>query len=70
MCGITGALSLNRSTINVDFIKSMADVISHRGPDDAGYLCFHTGARSNPAVSFYHNLTDNKYRDIEDMLPR
>ncbi|MDN5061298.1 asparagine synthase (glutamine-hydrolyzing) [Aliarcobacter butzleri] len=69
MCGIVGALSLNRPTINVNYIKSMADKIAHRGPDDAGYLCFHTGARHNKKISFYQNLTDEKFKNIEDMLP-
>lgn len=69
MCGIVGALSLNRLTINVNYIKSMADKIAHRGPDDAGYLCFHTGARHNKKISFYQNLTDEKFKNIEDMLP-
>ena len=45
MCGIVGALSLNNSSINVDYAKPMADKIAHRGPDDAGYLFFHTGTR-------------------------
>ncbi|MDN5080236.1 asparagine synthase (glutamine-hydrolyzing) [Aliarcobacter butzleri] len=69
MCGIVGGLSLNRPTINVNYIKSMADKIAHRGPDDAGYLCFHTGARHNKKISFYQNLTDEKFKNIEDMLP-
>ena len=69
MCGIVGALSLNKLTINVDFAKNMADKIAHRGPDDAGYLCFHTGSRHNRKVSFYQNLTDEKFKNIDDMLP-
>ena len=69
MCGIVGALSLNRPSINVDYIKPMADKIAHRGPDDAGYLCFHTGSRHRKDVSFYHNLTDSQYKNIDDMLP-
>lgn len=69
MCGIVGALSLNKPSINVDYIKPMADKIAHRGPDDAGYLCFHTGARHNKKISFYQNLTDEKFKNIEDMLP-
>lgn len=69
MCGIVGALSLNRPSINIDYIKPMADKISHRGPDDAGYLCFHTGSRHSKRVSFYQNLTDEKFKNIEDMLP-
>lgn len=69
MCGIVGALSLIRPSIDVNYIKPMADKIAHRGPDDAGYLCFHTGARHNKKVSFYQNLTDEKYKNIDDMLP-
>jgi len=68
MCGIVGALSLNRPSINVDFVKPMADKIAHRGPDDAGYLCFYTGARHNRRVSFYQNFTDEKFKNIDDML--
>lgn len=69
MCGIIGALSLNKPSINVNYAKPMADKISHRGPDDAGYLFFHTGTRHNKRVSFYQNLTDNKFSNVEDMLP-
>lgn len=69
MCGIVGALSLNRPAIDINYVKPMADRIAHRGPDDAGYLCFHTGARHNQRVSFYQNLTDNEFRNVDDMLP-
>jgi len=69
MCGIVGALSLNRPSINIDDAKPMADKIAHRGPDDAGYLFVHTGVRHYNDVSFYHNLTDYKFKNIEDMLP-
>lgn len=69
MCGIVGALSLSRPSVNVNYAKPMADKIAHRGPDDAGYLFVHTGARHSKEVSFYHNLTDYKFKNIEDMLP-
>jgi asparagine synthase (glutamine-hydrolysing) len=69
MCGIVGSLSLNRPSINVDYTKPMADKIAHRGPDDAGYLFFHTGARHDRGISFYQNLTDEKFKNIDDMLP-
>jgi asparagine synthase (glutamine-hydrolysing) len=68
MCGIVGALSLNNKSINIDYTKSMADKISHRGPDDAGYLYFHTGSRHKKNVSFYQNLTDKKFKNVESML--
>lgn len=69
MCGIVGALALEAKTINVDYAKPMADKIAHRGPDDAGYLCFHTGAKHNKRISFYQNLTDEKFKNVDDMLP-
>ena len=69
MCGIVGVLSLNKPSVNIDNIKAMADKISHRGPDDAGYLCFHTGSRHKTSISFYQNLTDSQYKNVDDMLP-
>jgi len=69
MCGIVGAISLGSPSINVDYAKPMADKISHRGPDDAGYLFFHTGARHQKKISFYLNLTDEKFKKINDTLP-
>jgi len=68
MCGIVGALSLNNSSINVDYAKPMADKIAHRGPDDAGYLFFHTGTRHKKKISFYQNITDNKFKNLETIL--
>jgi asparagine synthase (glutamine-hydrolysing) len=69
MCGITGAVSLNKPSVNIDYVKPMADKIAHRGPDDAGYLFFHTGARGSDKVSFHQNLTDNKFHQINNLLP-
>jgi asparagine synthase (glutamine-hydrolysing) len=47
----------------------MADKIAHRGPDDAGYLYFHTGTRHKKNISFYQNITDNKFKNLESTLP-
>jgi asparagine synthase (glutamine-hydrolysing) len=69
MCGIVGVLSLNKQSINVDYTKPMADKIAHRGPDDAGYLYFHTGSRHKKNVSFYQNLTDQKFKNTGSLLP-
>ena len=70
MCGIVGAISLEAKSICVDYAKPMTDKISHRGPDDAGYLFFHTGSRhNNDRLSFFQNLTDDKFKNIDDMLP-
>ncbi|WP_107687401.1 asparagine synthase (glutamine-hydrolyzing) [Campylobacter concisus] len=70
MCGIVGAVSLNSKSILVDCAKPMADSIAHRGPDDAGYLFFHTGSRHrNYKLSFFQNLTDDEFKNIDGMLP-
>ena len=37
MCGITGIFNLNKIKVHKKLLKSMADVISHRGPDGQGF---------------------------------
>jgi asparagine synthase (glutamine-hydrolysing) len=69
MCGIVGILSLNKKSININYAKPMVDKIAHRGPNDAGYLFFHTGARHNRKISFYLNLTDKNFKKLNDLLP-
>jgi asparagine synthase (glutamine-hydrolysing) len=69
MCGIVGILSLNKKSININYAKPMVDKIAHRGPNDAGYLFFHTGARHNRKNSFYLNLTDKNFKKLNDLLP-
>jgi asparagine synthase (glutamine-hydrolysing) len=68
MCGIVGVIALNKQSINVDIVKSMVDVIEHRGPDDSGFLFFHTGARHNIDISFFLNLTEEKFKNLNDNL--
>jgi asparagine synthase (glutamine-hydrolysing) len=69
MCGITGAVCLNYNGIDINCAKPMNDVISHRGPDDAGYLFVHTGCRHEQKVSFEFNLTDDKFKYLSRLLP-
>ena len=69
MCGITGALALNHEAINTSCAKPMADILAHRGPDDAGYLFFHTSCRHGNDASFNVNLTDDKFKHISELLP-
>lgn len=69
MCGIVGAVALKGKSINVGYAKLMADRIAHRGPDDAGYLFFHTGTRHDRKVSFYLHLTDERFKILNEMLP-
>ncbi len=69
MCGITGALALNHKAIAISDAKPMADIQAHRGPDDAGYLFFHTCCRHGNDISFHINLTDDKFKHISELLP-
>jgi len=41
MCGITGIFCW-RDSIEPSWVKSMTDIIKHRGPDDEGYLSINT----------------------------
>lgn len=38
MCGIAGLIDLSGKAIDPEILKSMSDVIRHRGPDDEGYV--------------------------------
>ena len=69
MCGIAGAVSLKKQFVDISCAKSMVDKIIHRGPDDAGYLFFHTGARHSKKVSFFLNLTDKNFKSKNQLLP-
>lgn len=47
MCGITGIINFNhRATFENANIKKMTDSLSHRGPDDEGYLVINSNAVS------------------------
>ena len=62
MCGIVGALSLIRKSINVDYAKPMLDKIEHRGPDDAGYLYFSTGSKDKKKNLFIKILQMKSFK--------
>ena len=65
MCGIAGAISLNHGPLRVERLKPMVDVISHRGPDDAGYLVYQTGT-DRP---FGQDFTDSQFQDLCPCCP-
>jgi len=69
MCGITGAVALNHKSINLSYAQNMVDIISHRGPDDAGYLFFHTGCRHHRKISFFLELADKRFHQLAPLLP-
>lgn len=68
MCGICGVISLYNKSVNVDVVRNMVNILEHRGPDDSGYLFFHTGVRHNPNISFYLSLTEEKFKDINKIV--
>ena len=65
MCGIVGAISLNHEPLQAERLKPMVDVIAHRGPDDAGYLVWQTGAHHPLGQDF----TDSQFRGVCPLLP-
>ena len=69
MCGIVGVLSLYKKTINLRYLKPMADKISHRGPDDAGYLCLNSGTFDEKNKTFYKYFTEKKFQNKINPLP-
>ncbi|MBW2323582.1 MAG: asparagine synthase (glutamine-hydrolyzing) [Deltaproteobacteria bacterium] len=70
MCGIAGLYHLNRKTVPAYALKSMCDVMRHRGPDDEGYVFFHV--RDEPYkyegywVEFAQNVPAAKSREEWD----
>lgn len=69
MCGITGAISLSRRPLDESRFKPMVDIIAHRGPDDAGYLVWHTGIHDIRSNSYGQAFTDEKFRATCPLLP-
>jgi asparagine synthase (glutamine-hydrolysing) len=69
MCGITGALALNHKALDIRCAKPMADILAHRGPDDAGYLFYHTGCRHERDITFSLHVTDDKFKHLAELLP-
>ena len=65
MCGIVGAISLNHEPLQVARLKPMVDIIAHRGPDDAGYLVYRTGAHHATCQDF----TDSQFQEVCPSLP-
>lgn len=51
MCGICGIIDHKGGLVNESMVKSMADKLSHRGPDDQGIYC---SCESTPAVALGH----------------
>jgi len=61
MCGICGAFRPS-SPVDAGSLKSMCDVIAHRGPDDAGYFVW--GEKSGNA-----DFSDGDFRENAPLYP-
>lgn len=40
MCGICAIISLKNQPVNPSYLLEMGNIITHRGPDDEGYVIF------------------------------
>ena len=69
MCGICGVLGSDEHPVNTRHIKSMCDVIVHRGPDDAGYLVAQTGSQPDKKAPSFLNFTDRQFSRHFSHLP-
>ncbi len=69
MCGIVGVISLRDKSIQIQGLIEMLKKVAHRGPDDAGYLLFHTGLKHASKVSFYQAFSDQKFAHLSPLLP-
>ena len=58
MCGIAGVLSLDNKPIDAFKIKSMCDIMIHRGPDDRGYVLM-----SRP---YMRSNKEHRWQEFED----
>jgi asparagine synthase (glutamine-hydrolysing) len=64
MCGIAGVYNLNKMAIDQEKLIAMTEIVSHRGPDDEGYLLVNTD--TNSILQCYGNSTlDNIKSKIE-----
>jgi asparagine synthase (glutamine-hydrolysing) len=70
MCGICGVIALQRKTVNPAKAKPMTDSIAHRGPDDSGFLFFHTGRRHESNISFSQSATEARFVHLSPLLPK
>ena len=74
MCGISGVISTNHNKL-CDLVK-MNDIISHRGPDDEGFLVFNSiteaplvlGGKTTPRETYSSALPYKPTADINDYI--
>jgi len=68
MCGIAGAVGLARP-LDAERLKPMVDAISHRGPDDSGFLVWQSGKAHARGLSYGLAFNERRFRRISPLLP-
>src|ERR1022692_3631168 len=68
MCGIAGAVAFTKP-LNADRLKPMVDAISHRGPDDSGFLVWQSGKRSPRHTSYGVPFNEQRFQRVSPLLP-
>ena len=70
MCGISGILSLSSGQgANPGLLKSMTDLIRHRGPDDEGFLFASSGGMQSFSGKESTEEVKGLYPDVETAQP-
>ena len=69
MCGIAGVVSLNRQPVEPQAVKRMCDTLSHRGPDDAGYVFFRLSENALGEGGYWCEFADAKFKHLNEHLP-
>ncbi|UCG08670.1 MAG: asparagine synthase (glutamine-hydrolyzing) [Desulfobacterales bacterium] len=69
MCGIAGIVSINGSHVEPQAVKVMCDTISHRGPDDAGYVFFRLSESRLGEGGYWSEFADPEFKHINEHLP-
>lgn len=69
MCGIAGIVSLEGSPVEPRAVKDMCDTLSHRGPDDAGYVFFRLSENRQGEGGYWSAFADPKFKHLNEHLP-
>jgi len=69
MCGIAGVISVDKRPIAPEAVKRMCDIISHRGPDDAGYAFFRLSENSLGEGGYWCGFADASFKRLNEHLP-
>lgn len=64
MCGISGIINFNNTSVTLDEIKKITDIISHRGPDGEGFHFYKNLAIGHRRLSII-DLTDSGKQPME-----